>query len=441
MINNYYNDKEIDEFIKYESKLVFSKNFRRLNGKTQLFSAQKGDHFRNRMVHTNEVRVIAMEIANRINRELSNNLINLNLVSCIAIAHDFGHTPFGHVGERTIQDIFSKEDNLGLIFEKGNFEKMFFKHNINSMRLLVNEFKDDIPWQILDGVLKHSKLSYGSNENFNVSYILPKTTYDEIYFKFKDSCLPLTLEGQIVRIADEIAQRYSDFEDTFRARNINSLKKIFEKIEDYGENNCLKYIDELLNVLIQSVVKQSCININSRTFSNNDELMKYLSTNEVIAFDERGSKLNCELESFIKECIFKIDELRQEDEKNKFIIRQLFKAYYNNCDQIGGDSFIQFIENMYNSRKRLYKEKKNIPDEYRVIFSFKIYDENKKEANIKEFNKFINSLKVLAQNEDVPLCINKLFSIYIQEIGYYIGSMTDLYAIKSYHYMYGIDKK
>ena len=127
--------------------------------------------------------------------------------------------------------------------------------------------------------------------------------------------------------------------------------------------------------------------------------------------------------------------------KNKFIIRQLFKAYYNNCDQIGGDSFIQFIENMYNSRKRLYKEKKNIPDEYRVIFSFKIYDENKKEANIKEFNKFINSLKVLAQNEDVPLCINKLFSIYIQEIGYYIGSMTDLYAIKSYHYMYGIDKK
>lgn len=346
MISNYYNSEEKDKFLNYESKLVFSKNYRGLNKKTQLFSSLKGDHFRNRMVHTEEVRVIALRIINYINKELNTELINLNLVSCIAISHDFGHTPFGHIGERTLQNILKQSPFVS--------DKIFFKHNINSMRLLIDEFGDDIPWQILDGALKHSRLSYIENSSFNVSYMLAKNKYDKIYYLHnkEGGYLPLTLEGQIVAISDEIAQRYGNYEDTFRAKNINSLKKILDEIKIYTEENCKKYINKLLDTLVNSVVIQSCINIKSLTFETNEEQLKWLSKHSVINFDENGLKLNKKIDNFVKECIDNIDELRRDDERNSYIIKKLFKAYYNNCQQMSGQFYHNFIYNIYTFIKK-----------------------------------------------------------------------------------------
>lgn len=443
MISNYYSYEEKKLFLEFESKLVFSKNFRRLNGKTQLFSSQKGDHFRNRMVHTEEVRVIALRIAQLINEKINCELIDLNLVSCIAISHDFGHTPFGHIGERTLQDILTKKDKLGNIFGKGNYDSAFFKHNINSMRLLVQEFGENIPWQILDGVLKHSKLSYNDKDSFDVSYMLPKTNYDKIYYKYIGTTSALTLEGQLVAIADEIAQRYGDFEDTFRARNINSLKKILEKIsaDFYFEKGCIKYIDELLNRLINSVVEQSVSNIKSLNLDNGESIRDHLSKKAIIEFDNIGLELNNEIENFIKECIFSIDELRQEDEKNKHIIRQLFKAFYNDCYQMKGQYYLDFIQNMQEYIKKIEidsNENDYVKTKYNDVFYNEFFDLVSKTPKIKNFKNFICCLKGIEQDDNPPECVKKVYNKYLEQICFYIASMTDQYAVKSYQYLYGI---
>lgn len=433
MINNYYTNDEKELFLNNESKLVFSKNYRRLNQKTQLFSTQKGDHFRSRMVHTEEVRVIALQISNKINKKLNQNLIDLNLVSCISIAHDFGHTPFGHVGERALQNILKKTPFSN--------DKLFFKHNINSMRLLIQEFSKDIPWQILDGVLKHSKLNYDSSNDVDISFITAGTEYDGIFYSYKkeNEYLPLTLEGQIVAIADEIAQRYSDFEDTFRAKNINSLSKILKEIHEYTENDCKKYIDRLLLVLINSVVSQSCKNIEELNFNNKIELRAYLAKNSVITFDKDGFKTNQKIDDFIKECIESIDELRCEDEKNKYIINKLFESYYNNCHQINGKFYHNFISNIYAFISKIkFNEETENDLKYKQICNPIFFNGSSRTYNIKKFKEFIENLKQIEFDKNAPEEIIRVYNFYLQQIVYYIASMTDKYAIQSYHYLYGI---
>ena len=122
-----YSEEKKKSFFNYKYKLICSKNYRRLDGKTQLFSSSKGDHFRNRMIHTSEVREIAVIISKRINEKFAHNVVNIDLVECIALSHDFGHTPFGHVGERTLQKIVSKEDDLGGLFCKDNDKRKIQK--------------------------------------------------------------------------------------------------------------------------------------------------------------------------------------------------------------------------------------------------------------------------------------------------------------------------
>lgn len=440
-----YSEEKKKLFFNYKYKLVCSKNYRRLDGKTQLFSSSKGDHFRNRMIHTSEVREIAVRISESLNEKFAHKVVNIDLVECIALSHDFGHTPFGHVGERTLQKIVSKEDDLGGLFCKDNGKrKIFFKHNINSMRLLVEEFSRDIPWEILDGVLKHSKLYYEENQDNGVSTLINGTEYDKIYYTYKDSINPLTIEGQIVAIADEIAQRYSDFEDTFRAKNINVLKKQIELVEitlsGYSEDDCVKFIDKIIIALIEGILKQSIENINKYNADNIPEENKqdYLSKNIIIDYDETAKNINKSIDDLIKDCIFDIDELRIEDERNTHIIRQLFKAYYNNCFQITGEYFTKFTQKLITLKNKLdfnFCTKKKYKDLLSISFEKR---DAKYKINKKSFGKFINELKKV--EFDNCICddnLLKLYHEYIRLITFYISSMTDKYALDSYKFLYG----
>ena len=443
----FYDEKKKELFANYKYKLICSKNYRRLDGKTQLFSSDKGDHFRNRMIHTAEVREIAVMISNKINEEFVKNynekIINTDLVECIAIAHDFGHTPFGHIGERTLQQIVSNDDLLGgLLCKNTNRKKLFFKHNINSLRLLVEEFGKGIPWEILDGVLKHSKLSYNKDQDNGVSNIISGIEYDKIFYKFKESKNPLTIEGQIVAIADEVAQRYSDFEDTFRAKNINILKKQISimqiDLSDYEEERCIKYIDRICSNLIESIVKQSIYNLENIMKNDlfNHDFIEVLSNSIVITFDSEGVKLNNTLEYFIKECIFNIDELRKIDEKNKYVIRQLFKAYYNNCFQITGEYFTKFIKKLNKLKNKLVFND-DTKEKYCNLLSISFVNGNK--IDYKKFDEFITELKKVdfdLENKDENL--TKLFFEYIRLIVFYIASMTDKYALDCYKFLYEV---
>lgn len=156
-------------FQRDRDRILHSKSFRRLKNKTQVFLTPKGDHYRTRLSHTLEVSQNARTVAKALR-------LNEDLVEAIALGHDLGHTPFGHAGERC----------LNQIYEGG------FNHNEQSVRIVERLEKDgkglNLTWEVRDGILNHQTRT-----------------------------IPHTLEGKIVRIADKIAYVNSDFDDAIRA--------------------------------------------------------------------------------------------------------------------------------------------------------------------------------------------------------------------------------
>src|SRR5512136_1000215 len=130
-------------FQRDRDRIIYSKAFRRLKHKTQVFIAPLGDHYVTRLTHTLEVSQIARTIARALN-------LNEDLAEAIALGHDLGHTPFGHVGE----------DVLNELFPAG------FKHNEQSLRVVDFLEKDgqglNLTWEVRDGIARHSKSSKGS---------------------------------------------------------------------------------------------------------------------------------------------------------------------------------------------------------------------------------------------------------------------------------------
>lgn len=171
------------EFQRDKDRIVHSKSFRRLSHKTQVFIAPEGDHFRTRLTHTLEV----AQISRTISRALG---LNEDLTEAIALGHDLGHTPFGHMGERILDEILR---NSGL--ESG------FRHQLQSVRV-VEVLENDghglnLTWETIDGIRHHSK---GLGD------------YD-----FTEDDTPTTLEGRVVKISDRIAYVNHDLEDAFRS--------------------------------------------------------------------------------------------------------------------------------------------------------------------------------------------------------------------------------
>ena len=170
-------------FQRDRGRIIHSKAFRRLKGKTQVFVAHAGDHYRNRLSHS-------LEVA-QISRDLARNLgLNEDLAECIALAHDLGHTPFGHVGERKLNELLQP---FGETFE----------HNQQSRRILTDlekKYPDvrglNLTQDVLDGLAKH------------------QTPYDRAGEELGQ--WP-SLEAQIVDIADEIAYTNHDIDDGLRS--------------------------------------------------------------------------------------------------------------------------------------------------------------------------------------------------------------------------------
>ena len=222
------------------SRIVFSKTFRRLGGKTQVFPVEMNEHAMNRMTHTLVVNNIAMDIATRLNN-LSDYQINIDLIQAIANGHDVGHTPFGHAGERRLNSICSNDN-----YELQSLCK--FKHNAFSVDILQNldRISDlqrgyDLTWQTIDGILKHTELpelgaeAYGYilNNKFLLSDKLLKSIQmiEPDCDSYAHYSYPLTIEGQIVKAADEIAQNYHDMLDWSRVINHEKFVNCIEAIQ------------------------------------------------------------------------------------------------------------------------------------------------------------------------------------------------------------------
>lgn len=157
------------DFQRDRDRIIHSKSFRRMKHKTQVFLSPGGDHYRTRLTHTLEVAQIGRTIARAL-------CLNEDLVEAIALGHDLGHTPFGHVGERALSKYTSRP----------------FLHNEQSIRVVEHLEKNgeglNLTWEVKDGILNH-----------------------------KTSGTPATLEGKIVRLSDKIAYVNHDIDDGIRA--------------------------------------------------------------------------------------------------------------------------------------------------------------------------------------------------------------------------------
>ena len=191
-------------FQRDRDRVIHCKAFRRLKHKTQVFLAPEGDHYRTRLTHTLEVAQIARSIARSLR-------LNEDLTEAIALAHDLGHTPFGHAGERTLNEISKKG----------------FSHCDQSLRV-VNVLEKDgeglnLSWEVCDGIINH-----------------------------RTSGRPSTLEGQVVRLSDKIAYINHDIDDAIRANIFKESMIPEEYTEALGHSS-----RERLDTLIRAIVENS----------------------------------------------------------------------------------------------------------------------------------------------------------------------------------------
>ncbi len=197
-------------------RIIHSKSFRRLKHKTQVFLAPTGDHYRTRLTHTLEVAQIARTISKALR-------LNEDLTEAIALGHDLGHTPFGHAGEETLNEILPGG----------------FNHSEQSLRVVDLLEKDgrglNLTFEVRDGILKHTK---GKGE-----------------ILCQDSALMAsTLEGQVVRLADIIAYINHDIDDAMRG-GVISLNDIPEDcLRRLGESHS-KRINTMVNDIVSETLK------------------------------------------------------------------------------------------------------------------------------------------------------------------------------------------
>ncbi len=427
------------EFQRDYERIVHSKAFRRMVDKAQVFSASKGDYYRTRMTHTQAVSQIARGIAEGLG-------LNMYLTEAIALGHDIGHTPFGHQGERTLDSILQGKFNIIKNVESFTGDLSFggFKHNYQSIRvatLLEEEYTEicgmDLSYQTLEGMLKHTKLK---RDNYSLDqFISSDDASDKLHFT-QDFCS--TLEGQVVAIADEIAQRGHDLDDAFSSgamefddfKNYLAVKKmkklldIVEKVNkdltSMGEKN-RRFVDkkELRNSRTVSDIVSYFINdvINcSKGKMNEYDLSKFRGNHnrvkeELICFSEETSTLNKYLETIISSKVINSPEVSLFDNNAETIISGLFKAYYNNPRLLHKGT-----------QRKLYINLRNISENV-VDFEYGNHEVIKE-----EFDMITNENLEKLTTEDADEYKEKR-RVLVRTICDFISGMTDTYATNEYN--------
>ncbi|MCD7878839.1 MAG: deoxyguanosinetriphosphate triphosphohydrolase [Candidatus Gastranaerophilales bacterium] len=211
------------EYQRDRDRILHSKAFRRLKHKTQVFFSPYDDHFRTRMTHTLEV----SQIARTISRALE---LNEDLTEAIALGHDLGHTPFGHSGERVLNELMPDG----------------YKHNEQSVRIVEFIENLNLTQETLDGILNHSY-----------------------------QCMPSTIEGQVVRISDKIAYINHDIQDAIRANIINTQDIPKESVEYFSTTNRIR-LTKLVNDIVENSMGKDKILMSEECFKQFVKLREWM---------------------------------------------------------------------------------------------------------------------------------------------------------------------
>lgn len=317
------NDWHLSPFHRDKDRILHSSAFRRLQYKTQVFANHEGDHFRTRLTHSLEVANIARSITKILK-------LDEDLAEAIALAHDIGHSPFGHSGEDALQDLM--EDYGG------------FDHNAHTLKILTkleNKYAKfnglNLTWETLEGIVKHNGPLTGKYAN-KTKKIVPE--YIQEFSKEFDLELDsfASLEAQIAAISDDIAYNNHDLEDGFRAglisiENIENTKILYKILQVIREKNPKINNDRLIHELVRSTMSMMIYDLLTQ-IKKNIELYKIEQSNDVryldkslVSFSPEIDELFKEIGVLLKKHVFRHYKINIMNNKARRVISKLFKIY------------------------------------------------------------------------------------------------------------------
>lgn len=295
-------------FARDRARVIHSRAFRRLAGKTQVFTERYSDHFRSRLTHTMEVAQIARSIAVALG-------LNQDLTETLALVHDIGHPPFGHAGERALDEAMRE---YGLRFD----------HNLHALRI-VDHFEVrylgfrglNLTLAVREGIIKHSR-DYDSKE------------HPELREFFLDQKPPI--EAQVIDLADEIAYLTADLDDGMEAgiltlEHVRGGVALFERYYEPLEKDFrdapaqIKFneaLRQMLHALVTDLIEHTAAQVRSRSLFSLDKIRG--CPERLCQFSPGMEALRMATKQFLYENLYLGEELASAHREASAVIHRLF---------------------------------------------------------------------------------------------------------------------
>ena len=361
------------EFERDFTRIIHSNAYRRLKHKTQVFYSPQNDHICTRIEHVNHVESISYTISHYLG-------LNEELTKAIAVAHDLGHSPFGHKGEKVLDSICKRDLNSSFWHEKNG---LYFVDNIE----LLEDYEGlkqnlNLTYAVSDGIISHC----GEIDENSIS---PRNNYIDLnQYNFPNQYAPYTWEACVVKISDKISYIGRDIED---AITLGILDEHLDKLYDL-----LGYTNEIINntVIINNLIYDLCSNS---------------SPERGLCFSNKSFKLMNKIKKFNYEYIYLSKILKPSDNYFEIVINQIYNTLKSAYD----------YNNTFNNLRTLEKFYPNL---------------------IKGFTEWFNNFSINASRDGLKNKI--LFDIqnpkdYFFSIILYLSGMTDKFAIDMYNEIIG----
>jgi len=312
------------DFQRDRDRIIHSNAFRRLKHKTQVFIAHEGDHYRTRLTHSIEVAQIARALARALR-------LNEELAEAIALAHDFGHPPFGHAGEEALARAMATYGG--------------FDHNAQSLHIVTElerryaEFDGlNLSWETLEGLVKHNGPLTGSHANKKTLPHHIKIFNAQFDLNLGDFAGP---EAQCAAIADDIAYNAHDVDDGLRAgllsfdmlREVEFMARLIGAIEtQYPDLEKPRFAHELIRrqitLMVEDVIRESLVRLRELSPRNVTDI--YHAGQAVVAFSASMRTQEKQLKSFLFHHLYFHESVLARRRAGEQIVERLFDAYRQN---------------------------------------------------------------------------------------------------------------
>jgi len=321
-------------FQRDRDRIIHSTAFRRLEYKTQVFVNHEGDHYRTRLTHSLEVSQLARSICRSLR-------LQEDLAESLALAHDIGHTPFGHAGEDALSEVM---DPFG-----------GFDHNAHTLRIVTSleqryaEFDGlNLTWETLEGITKHNgplvkrttASILGKILNRAQSPNLPRAVTE---YNAKHDLMLETFPGgeaQVAALADDIAYNNHDIDDGLRAGlftieqldEVDAVGKLFRDVRSRypgidEQRLTHESIRRLINRMVTDLIMQTMQNINAEHIETVDDIRKL--GKPLVAFSPAMQEINLALKAFLMQNMYRHYKVNRMASKAKRVIKDLFIFFLN----------------------------------------------------------------------------------------------------------------